>query len=168
MRKVKKMIFLGKGDNKDQEDLYTRFRKVWVILGGLQQLQHSKDEEEKGWLEIEDIVRDIAMGLLGRNIYILPEHMDGIELDLESKPPAGELTDIQEPTTAMRIAHFEREFEGNYSNYRDDARGIGNGLLAVAWAINGLSEKIGYFDKDKPLSDKEYEKMLAGKTLLKK
>ena len=64
-----KMIFMGNGDLSldNSNKLHERLEEGLSILSGLQQFRQDNNEFSS---EIEDVVRDIAAALLGKEIEI--------------------------------------------------------------------------------------------------
>ena len=82
MRKWSKVLFMGMGEESDQlcKSLHARLEEGLHILNYHQQPPHSASEEEADRardafrveeVELQDVARDIAMALTGRNISFI-------------------------------------------------------------------------------------------------
>jgi hypothetical protein len=89
-RKIERIVTFGAQDSVGQVSAVAgRFRAALEKLPGLQQPARSKTPEDakrnekaraQGWAEVEDMVRDIAMGLTGSEItFLAPPSEAGTE-----------------------------------------------------------------------------------------
>ena len=73
MRHFKKMLFMGMGKESKEsiQFLRKRLKEAVVIQSGLQQgVPTTSSEYKEGMTELEDIVKDIGMAILGKEIRI--------------------------------------------------------------------------------------------------
>lgn len=105
MRKFHGLLFLGMGEdsNKLVVRLHQRLNEGLLVLGGAQQM-HSRSERDEDLLsDIEDVVRDIAAALLGKETtfggelpypWNIGELLQGMKDDFEEVESPNKLGDI--------------------------------------------------------------------------